>query len=274
MINKSGVATKELVLGAYPSAERRSKGAFAVVECFQKIPCNPCYSSCSRGAMKKFEDINDLPEVYFDKCNGCAVCVSNCPGLAIFVIDETFSATHALVKLPYEFLPLPAKGDVVKGTNREGVVVCDAKVENVVNTKTQDRTPVVWLSVPKELSMEVRSFVAQEKEKCSHKDCVDISKISQDTPDDAYICRCEEITVKELRSVIAKGYTTLNEIKIVTRAGMGSCQGRTCRQLIMNEISRATGQKHAEMPLSTFRPPVKPIKMSLLCKKSEESENE
>ncbi len=35
-----------------------------------------------------------------------AVCVSNCPGLSIVVVDETYSEKEALVKIPYEFLPL------------------------------------------------------------------------------------------------------------------------------------------------------------------------
>lgn len=274
MIEKSGVATQDLIAGAYPDANRRAQGAFAVVECFQKIPCNPCYSSCPRGAMKRLEeDINDLPKVFFDKCNGCAACVSNCPGLAIFVIDETFSPTQALVKMPYEFLPLPKKGDTVTGLNREGKAVCEAVVHNVVNGKAQDRTPIVWLAVPKEFSAEVRSLKIKDAD-CDHGDCVKIENITPSTDENAYVCRCEEITVKTIRELISKGYTTLDEIKVVSRAGMGSCQGRTCRQLIMNELSRQTGQKHNEMHATTFRPPVKPIKMGLLCKTGKESENE
>ncbi len=43
-----------------------------------------------------------------------------CPGLAIFIIDETYSETEATVLLPYEYLPLPKEGDYVTGLNRGG----------------------------------------------------------------------------------------------------------------------------------------------------------
>ncbi|HON43695.1 MAG TPA: (2Fe-2S)-binding protein, partial [Bacillota bacterium] len=50
--------------------------------------------------------------------------------------------------------------------------------------------------------------------------------------DNIVICRCEDITLSEIRDLIAQGYHTIDEIKRVSRAGMGPCQGRTCRQLI------------------------------------------
>ncbi len=42
--------------------------------------------------------------------------------------------------------------------------------------------------------------------------------------DDTIICRCEDITWGEIRKQLDKGYTTLDEIKRITRAGMGPCQ--------------------------------------------------
>jgi bacterioferritin-associated ferredoxin len=218
------------------------------------------------------EDINDTPVVDFDKCNGCGVCLSNCPGLAIFIIDETYSDTEALVKLPYEFLPLPALGDTVSATDRAGETVCDALVVGVINTKANDRTPAISIAVPKNLSMTVRGFRLKEDKagKPCGCDCVKLDDVTDNTPSGAYICRCEEITVDEIRQYIAKGYTTLNEIKIVSRAGMGACQGRTCRHLILGELSKAMGVKPENMPTVTFRPPSEPIKMSLLANAKED----
>lgn len=248
MLEKTGIPTKEDIESITPSEERRKKGPVAVIECFQKIPCNPCYTSCKFGAIKEFEDINDRPVVDFDKCTGCGVCVVNCPGLAIFIIDETYSDTEALVKIPYEFIPLPEEGSYVTALNREGKPVCRAKVVKVQNAKSQDRTPVVSLAVPKEFSMEVRFF-----------------NINDYFSDNTYICRCEELTLGELRELIRMGYRTLDEIKRISRAGMGPCQGRTCRQLIMQELAKTTGQKMEEMPMTTFRPPVKAIKLGALA---------
>jgi len=247
MLEKTGIPTKEDIAGVTPPAERRSKGPVAVIECFQKIPCNPCYTSCKFGAIKEFEDINDRPEVDFDKCTGCGVCIVNCPGLSIFIIDETYSDNEALVKLPYEFLPLPEEGSYVTALDREGKPVCRAKVIKVQNAKFQDRTPVVSLAVPKEYSMEVRFF-----------------NINDYFSDNTYVCRCEELTLGELRELIRMGYRTLDEVKRISRAGMGPCQGRTCRQLIMQELAKATGQNMKDMPMTTFRPPVKAIKLGAL----------
>ncbi len=107
-----------------------------------------------------FDDISHLPEIDFGRCNGCGACIPACPGLAIFVVDETWKEDLAVVRLPYEFLPLPAAGDRVSGLDRSGQERCKARVVRVENTKRHDRTAVVWIEVPKALSMEVRHIRA------------------------------------------------------------------------------------------------------------------
>ena len=80
------------------------------------------------------------------------------------------------------------------------------------------------------------------------------------------ICRCEDITLDEIHKVIAEGFRTIDEIKRVTRAGMGPCQGRTCRLLIAQELSRHYGIPMEEVLMPTFRPPVKPVKLGSFCR--------
>ncbi|MEW6661895.1 MAG: 4Fe-4S binding protein [Bacillota bacterium] len=155
---KTGLLSAEELKGLLPPEVRLSQGPVAVIECRQKIPCDPCYHSCNRGAIKPFEDINDCPEIDWEKCNGCGTCISKCPGLAIFVIDLTYSQEQAVVRLPYEFLPLPRVNQEVLLLNREGVPVGKGPVVKVQNTKAQDRTPVIWVAVPKALAMEVRNI--------------------------------------------------------------------------------------------------------------------
>ena len=70
------------------------------------------------------------------------------------------------------------------------------------------------------------------------------------------ICRCEDITVEEIRIIIKEGFTTLEEIKRITRCGMGPCQGKTCTPIIAREISRITGKSIDEIIPSKARPPV------------------
>lgn len=157
-LKSSGIADRTDVDSVWPSEERLQKGPVAIVECFQEIPCNPCETSCPRKAITVGEDINALPKVNHDKCNGCTVCVARCPGLAIFVVDRNYSDRESTVTLPFEFLPLPRKGETVEALDREGRVCSLAKVVKVVNTKAQDRTPLVTLAVPKGLEREVRFF--------------------------------------------------------------------------------------------------------------------
>ncbi|MDR3281091.1 MAG: (2Fe-2S)-binding protein [Synergistaceae bacterium] len=85
-----------------------------------------------------------------------------------------------------------------------------------------------------------------------------------DKEKDIVVCRCEEITLGEIREWIDRGYDSVNEIKRVLRAGMGPCQGRGCQDIIMREISRRHGIPLDEVEAGTVRPPVKSIKTGLL----------
>jgi len=85
------------------------------------------------------------------------------------------------------------------------------------------------------------------------------------------ICRCEDVTREMILDCIAKGYNTIDEIKRVTRAGMGPCQGRTCRHLIALELSRAYNVPMEEVLMPSFRPPVKPISLGALADAFDES---
>ena len=88
----------------------------------------------------------------------------------------------------------------------------------------------------------------------------------EDKTKDIIVCRCEEVTMGEVREWIAKGYDTFDELKRLLRVGMGPCQGRGCREIIMREIARAKGIPMAQVDPGTFRPPVKPVKLGVLAR--------
>jgi len=163
MLIKIGIPTPKDIEKVKPSPQRLAKGPVAMIECFQNIPCNPCATSCPTGAIEPFKNINDLPKIDEDKCTGCGICVSSCPGLAIFIIDETYSDKEAMVKIPYEYLPIPEVNSIVDVTDRAGKVVGKGKIVRVLNTKKQDRTVVISVAVPKELSMVVRGVKVPKK---------------------------------------------------------------------------------------------------------------
>jgi len=83
------------------------------------------------------------------------------------------------------------------------------------------------------------------------------------------ICRCEDVTEAEVLQAIGQGATTADEVKRLTRAGMGHCQGRTCRRLVNQILARKLGQKAAEQKTATQRPPLQPISLRTLAESSD-----
>jgi NAD(P)H-nitrite reductase large subunit len=81
---------------------------------------------------------------------------------------------------------------------------------------------------------------------------------------DVFICRCEEVTLREIEQVIDEGYTTIDDVKRITRAGMGLCQGRSCSKVIARLISQKTGIPLEEVLQTSFRFPVRPEKLKVL----------
>lgn len=141
---------------------KKRKGGLVIIECPQRIPCDPCHSNCPTGAILPFQNINDLPKVDYSKCTGCAVCVAACPGLACFVAD--MSGERAILKLPYEMLPRPREGDVVACLDRNGKELIRSKVRKVQEPR-HDKTLVIHVEVPKELVMLIRAVRVIENER-------------------------------------------------------------------------------------------------------------
>ena len=73
------------------------------------------------------------------------------------------------------------------------------------------------------------------------------------------ICRCEEITLGEIREAIESGARDVDAVKRMTRAGMGLCQNKTCYNLVAQIIHEETGVTLSELKPFTARPPIRPI---------------
>ncbi|MBW2057642.1 MAG: (2Fe-2S)-binding protein [Deltaproteobacteria bacterium] len=82
--------------------------------------------------------------------------------------------------------------------------------------------------------------------------------------DDLIICRCEEVTRGEIKEAIGLGLTRMNEVKRLTRAGQGLCQGKTCGRLVTAILAAETGQPLSVVKPATFRPPVRVFPMAAL----------
>ena len=92
--------------------------------------------------------------------------------------------------------------------------------------------------------------------------------------DQTIVCRCEDVTREDILAAINAGCRTLDEIKRVTRAGMGPCQGRTCRNLMAQELAKIYGISVEDVLMPTFRAPVEPVKVGVLAQAYQEEEGE
>ena len=73
------------------------------------------------------------------------------------------------------------------------------------------------------------------------------------------LCRCENVTVGDVRKVMKEGVHDLNEIKIVTRCGMGPCQGRMCGPALAEVVGAELAIPLQSLGQLSIRPPLKPI---------------
>jgi NAD(P)H-nitrite reductase large subunit len=88
--------------------------------------------------------------------------------------------------------------------------------------------------------------------------------------DSKTICRCADVLLTEIEELIKEGYTSLTDIKRLSRAGMGQCQGKTCRNLLLQVIAKATKQRVEDLEDASYRPPAITIPLGLLAEEEAE----
>ncbi|MFZ0501475.1 MAG: FAD-dependent oxidoreductase [Steroidobacteraceae bacterium] len=102
-----------------------------------------------------------------------------------------------------------------------------------------------------------------------------------------FVCQCEEVTAADILELNPPRYLHWRRggpesyrlgavdpeagaphpdvVKRLTRAGMGTCQGRRCREQIAALMALGTGGALADIPLATYRPPVRPLRLAQLA---------
>lgn len=158
LLKKGYIAEDEVE--QYPGVTH-SEGIHPVIECSQNIPCNPCQDACPKHCIKIGSNITALPAIDEERtCIGCGMCVASCSGQAIFLINENYNDTSASVTIPYEFLPLPQKGDKGSAYDRSGSRVCEAEVIDVKISAAFDKTNLLTIKVPRDMAMKARFYKA------------------------------------------------------------------------------------------------------------------
>jgi len=82
---------------------------------------------------------------------------------------------------------------------------------------------------------------------------------------DTIVCRCEEVTARDILDAVAIGATGPNQLKAYRRTGMGPCQGRLCGLTVTELMAQARGKTAQEIGYYRLRSPVKPITLAELA---------
>jgi NADPH-dependent 2,4-dienoyl-CoA reductase/sulfur reductase-like enzyme len=101
---------------------------------------------------------------------------------------------------------------------------------------------------------------------------------------DVMVCQCEEVSRRALLDVSPPAYlaagnmrscggvaalspagrTSQDLLKRMTRAGMGHCQGKRCRDQVLMLLAAATGTDLAQLVPGTYRAPLRPVPLNVL----------
>ncbi|MBF0200531.1 MAG: FAD-dependent oxidoreductase [Desulfamplus sp.] len=230
----------------------REEGIFPVIHCKQEIPCNPCSTVCSEGSIFMQGDPIKGRPVFDGECQGCMKCLAICPGLAITMVDYRRDKAFPTVFLPYEIGNFPVKkGDMVDVSDVDGNILGEYEVLGAKATKESNLTEIVRIKAPAAIAKKIVAFTIQKKEVS---DPVTTKVPYDQIHDDEIVCLCEMVTAGEIRDLVRKrGVTDMNQIKAITRAGMGPCGYKTCENL-MKQIFRAEKVALGDMVLNTRRP--------------------
>ena len=164
-----------------------------------------------------------------------------------------------LVSIPYEFTRETIKAtDIVTVLDTEGEPLGDLEIYSIHSIPSSDRTLVVQVEAPREIATRIAGIRVQEQIITQP-----LVEYVDHIQDDIIVCRCERVTAGKIRDLIRQGYRDINEIKTVTRAGMGACGSKTCNSIIhrlfreegipVDEVVEATKRPiFVEVPLSFF----------------------
>ena len=118
-----------------------------IIDCPEKIPCNPCEDQCPKKVIKVGKTITNIPEVLdYSRCIGCGNCVANCPGQAIFLVNLNYANRLSTITFPYEFNEELKIGQSVIAIDNNGKKVC---IATILSIKQFKKTKIVTLVIPR-----------------------------------------------------------------------------------------------------------------------------
>jgi hydrogen cyanide synthase HcnB len=83
--------------------------------------------------------------------------------------------------------------------------------------------------------------------------------------DDTVICRCEDITLKQLKEALTDDTIQIKDFKRMTRMGMGSCEGRMCGPSTIEMMRHQLNAPAEDVGCLRPRPSIKPVALGVLA---------
>jgi len=83
--------------------------------------------------------------------------------------------------------------------------------------------------------------------------------------DDTVLCRCEEVTLKQLKAAMADNAVKVKDLKRMTRMGMGPCEGRMCGPSVIEIMKRRLNLPAEDVGYLGPRPTIKPVALGVLA---------
>ena len=227
-----------------PAPERRSR-PFVVADCLYGFACNPCTFACPHGAISK-PTTSSTPTIDYGKCVGCMECVHQCPGLAIF----GYNTQQNKLFLPIEYEA--HEGAEVFLVDNQGQPVGEGIIEKILLKPNKTNVArVKATTLHGDALLTARGFIAKELLPPP----IALKPAVQSEPDKAYVCHCEDIDLDALLRAIGPRRTiSIDEVKHITRLGMGTCRGKRCIRRLRTALAplgiEVVGEATPRGPLS------------------------
>lgn len=228
-----------------PTPERQAQRPFVRLDCLYGFACNPCSFACPQKAITK-SSTSVTPEIDYEKCTGCMQCVSHCPGLAIFGYDTR--KQNLFLPVEYEV----EEGAEVWLVDDNGKKQDEGIIEKVLKKPTKTNVARVKAAgMENDALLNITGFIVKE----NYPEEIDF-KQEPECESETYVCHCEDVSLDELLSAIGdRKYISVDEVKHITRLGMGPCRGKRCiprlRMKLREKGIELVGDATPRAPLST-----------------------
>lgn len=171
--------------------------------------------------------------------------------------DVKRELNKTLKNIPFQYMVHTYAGLRPTGDTHDFVIKEDEKVKNFIHVSCIESpglasAPAIAKYVCEEL---INEKLTDKKEYVRRKPHIVMNELSDEEKDKVIkenpdygkmVCRCEKITLGEIKDVIHRscGATSVNGVKKRCRPGMGACQGGFCEPVIVDILAKELGVDH------------------------------